>query len=181
MHAYAEEPLVEERKNYPFSVGLLGGYSTLSTPLGAVSGNSLGVGVQYQIMERLNIGVNWKQVLAQASLNALYNVWTVESAYRILGQDRATVQTVRMGSQVFARTEERGKHALFFVAGLQQLSLSTSTGGSFSGYRAGLRYEAKFFKPFWNSFDLNYSSLKSSSSSATQIEFIIRFRIPVAL
>lgn len=173
--------MIQEKRDYPLSMALSGGYSKLTTSAASVSGNSVGVGIQYRLGERWNVGVGWNQVLAQGFSSALYNLWTLEGGFRILGQDRATVKTVQMGSQVFAAVEERGRHALFAVGGLQQMNLSVSSGGAYSGYKIGLRYEAKFFRSFWNSFEINRSALKSTGTSATQLEFLVKIRVPVAI
>jgi hypothetical protein len=176
------KPVFQERRVFPWSAVIISGYASLSTPLASVTGIAAGVGVQYQIFSRWNVGVNWKQILgSDPILTALNNVWTIETGYRILGQDYATTREVKLGDDVFVRTEERGRHALYGTLGLQQVTVSTASSGSFAGYRAGLRYENRLLRPLWTSFEVNISTLSSATQTASQMELLVRLRIPVSI
>lgn len=181
--AHAENEVVQSVQPSRWSVFGQGGYSSFATNLGSVSGNGVGLGVQYQAFGKGQIGVNWVQTLAGgASLNALYNGWTIEGGWRILGGDRTELRTIEVNDHETVQSVNRtARSALSIVGHLRQLSLSTSTGGSFSGYGGGLLYEYGILRTAWIGALVEYTTLSSSSQKAHQTEFLIRLRFPLQL
>lgn len=175
--------MVQEVLPSRWSVFGQSGYANFSTSVASISGIGVGVGTQYQMFGRGQIGINWMQVLgSDSTLTALYSAWSIEAGWRLLGGNKTELHTIKVdNSETIRQVERTARSALSAVLQLKQINLSTSSGGTFSGAAAGLLYEYGVLRTAWLGSMLTYSSVKNSSQSASEMQISFRLRFPLQL